>query len=105
MGSLLYIPQTNGVLAAGSKWFIQKFGKLVGNNFSSSSDNLLCALQVGIYLGPQPSVLCYDYEIAKEMFNQDISAGRPNTFVYRFRMLGKKYGSDGDYANVFCKVS
>ena len=75
MGSLLYIPQTNGVLAAGSKWFIKKFGKLVG-----------------IYLGPFPTVLCYDYEMAKELFTQDVSAGRPNSFVYRFRMLGKKYG-------------
>ena len=43
-------------------------------------------------MGPFPTVLCYDYEMAKELFTQDVSAGRPNSFVYRFRMLGKKYG-------------
>ena len=72
---MLFIPQTNGVLAASSKWFVKKFGKLVG-----------------VFLGPFPAILCYDYEIAKELFNQDVSAGRPNSFIYKFRMLGAKHG-------------
>ena len=41
--------------------------------------------QVGFYAGHIPSVACYDYDIAKELFNQDVSAGRPNTFVWMYR--------------------
>ena len=48
--------------------------------------------QVGVYLGHIPAVVCYDYEIAKELFNQDVAAGRPESFVYKYRMLGAKQG-------------
>ena len=89
---MLFIPQTNGVLAASSKWFVKKFGKLVGNRIVTGNCQSLSLLQVGVFLGPFPAILCYDYEIAKELFNQDVSAGRPNSFIYKFRMLGAKHG-------------
>jgi len=81
-GALLSIPQTNGVLVAAANWFIKQYGKLVG-----------------IYLGYIPAVVVYDYEIAKELFSQDVSAGRPKSFVYKYRMLGGKKGlmfNDGE---------
>ena len=64
-------------------------------------------LQVGLYLGPYPAVVLYDYEDARDLFNQDVVSGRnfyhpsilerpisgrPDSFVYRFRMLGNKLG-------------
>ena len=33
-------------------------------------------LQVGLYLGPYPAVVLYDYEDARDLFNQDVVSGR-----------------------------
>ena len=49
-------------------------------------------LQVGLYLGPYPAVVLYDFEDARDLFNQDAASGRPDSFVYKFRMLGNKLG-------------
>jgi len=41
----------------------------------------------------------YDYEIARDLFNQDMLSGRPDSFVYKYRMLGDKLGllfNDGE---------
>ena len=32
--------------------------------------------QVGLYLGPYPAVVLYDYEDARDLFNQDVVSGR-----------------------------
>ena len=47
---------------------------------------------VGMYLGTFPAVIIYDYEVAKDLFGRDELTGRPDNFVYRFRMLGKRLG-------------
>ena len=31
--------------------------------------------QVGLYLGPYPAVVLYDYEDARDLFNQDVVSG------------------------------
>ena len=43
-------------------------------------------------MGNYPAVVVYDYEIARDLFNQDMVSGRPDNFAYRFRMLGGKLG-------------
>ena len=84
VGSLLSIPNASGVLVACTQWFIKRYGKLVEESLTQKlSLNVLN--QVGFYAGHIPSVACYDYDIAKELFNQDVSAGRPNTFVWMYR--------------------
>ena len=75
VGSYLKLPLKSGVLVAASDWFVKHYGKLVG-----------------VYLGNWPAVVVYDYEMCKEIFNQDHSVGRPENFVYKFRMLGQKLG-------------
>ena len=35
----------------------------------------LGSLQVGLYLGPYPAVVLYDYEDARDLFNQDVVSG------------------------------
>ena len=75
VGSYLSIPQMNGVFVAATNWFIKRYGKLVG-----------------LYAGNHPVVIVYDYDIAKELFSQDVATGRPESFVYKFRMLGEKHG-------------
>jgi len=82
LGSLLHVPHVPGLLTNAAQWFIQRYGKLVG-----------------LYLGPYPAVVLYDYEDARDLFNQDVVSGRPDSFVYRFRMLGGKLGlifNDGE---------
>ena len=49
---------------------------------------------IGMYLGSFPTVVIYDYETVKELFNRDELQGRPDNFPYRFRMLGKRLGKD-----------
>ena len=75
VGSYLSIPQMNGVFVAATNWFIKRYGKLVG-----------------LYAGSHPVVIVYDYDIAKELFSQEVTTGRPESFVYKFRMLGEKHG-------------
>ena len=41
VGSLLSIPQVNGVLVAGTQWFIKRYGKLVINLFVLLFDLIL----------------------------------------------------------------
>ena len=43
-------------------------------------------------MGNIAAVVVYDYDIAKEIFNQDVASGRPESFIYKFRMLGGKHG-------------
>ena len=65
---------------------------------------------MGLYAGSVPVVICYDYEVARELLSQDVTTGRPQSFVYKFRMLGDKHGrvqSDllgCKYYNVSCQV-
>ena len=47
-----------------------------------------------MYLGNFPTVVIYDFELVKELFNRDELQGRPDNFPYRFRMLGKRLGKD-----------
>ena len=49
---------------------------------------------IGMYLGRFPTVVIYDFETVKELFNRDELQGRPDNFPYRFRMLGKRLGKD-----------
>ena len=49
---------------------------------------------IGMYLGSFPTVVIYDFETVKELFNRDELQGRPDNFPYRFRMLGKRLGKD-----------
>ena len=84
VGSLLSIPNASGVLVACTQWFIKRYGKLVRTIVAFTLQSNIF-YQVGFYAGHIPSVACYDYEIAKELFNQDVSAGRPNTFVWMYR--------------------
>ncbi|XP_023347441.1 methyl farnesoate epoxidase, partial [Eurytemora carolleeae] len=54
---------------------------------------------VGLFLGEYPAVILYDLNTAKELFSQDNAAGRPDSFVYKYRMLGQKLGllfNDGE---------
>lgn len=81
-GSLLFIPMIPGVFSMGADWFIKRYGKMVG-----------------LYLGQYPAVILYDLDAAKKLFSDENVAGRPDSFVYRFRMLGQKLGllfNDGE---------
>ena len=42
--------------------------------------SVISLLQVGLYLGPYPAVVLYDYEDARDLFNQDIVSGIRNLF-------------------------
>ena len=79
------------MLTNGANWFIKKYGKLVTKIYVYTH-KILRIVQVGLYLGNYPAVVVYDYEIARDLFNQDIVSGRPDNFAYRFRMLGGKLG-------------
>ena len=111
LGSLLHVPHVPGLLTNAAQWFIQRYGKLVPSPKIKipQPKNVISddTLQVGLYLGPYPAVVLYDYEDARDLFNQDVVSGRnfyhpsilerpisgrPDSFVYRFRMLGNKLG-------------
>ena len=57
----------NGSFRDTESWYLlQKYLKKV------VSDD---PLQVGLYLGPYPAVVLYDYEDARDLFNQDVVSG------------------------------
>ena len=42
--------------------------------------SVISLLQVGLYLGPYPAVVLYDYEDARDLFNQDVVSGIRNLY-------------------------
>lgn len=64
-----------GVIAFGSDQVVAAYGKIVG-----------------LYLGPIPAVALYDFKAVKDIFSRPEAAGRPDTFVFNQRMLGKRLG-------------
>ena len=42
--------------------------------------SVISLLQVGLYLGPYPAVVLYDYEDARDLFNQDVVSGIRNIY-------------------------
>ena len=97
LGSLLHVPHVPGILTNAAQWFIQRYGKLVivalakiitiadvitlDKSSSKAAETIQTdilgfgSLQVGLYLGPYPAVVLYDYEDARDLFNQDVVSG------------------------------
>ena len=57
----------NGSYRDTESWYLPSPNKDLGPKNS---------LQVGLYLGPYPAVVLYDYEDARDLFNQDVVSGR-----------------------------
>ena len=98
LGSLPFVPHVPGLLATAATWFIHKYThmKPVGGSivFCSKIVVYFCRYGkvVGIYLGRFPAIAVYDFEVVKEIFADDDFSGRPDSFPYRFRSLGKRQG-------------
>ena len=69
------MPNIKGIIAFGAEELISKYGKIVG-----------------AYFGSIPVVAVYDFDAAKEIFNQIAASGRPDTPLYNNRMLEKRLG-------------
>ena len=84
LGSLLHVPHVPGLLTNAAQWFIQRYGKMVTPppSLEKMKINLsvISLLQVGLYLGPYPAIVLYDYEDARDLFNQDVVSGIRNLF-------------------------
>jgi len=75
IGSIPFLPKVKGPIAFEGEKITALYGKVVG-----------------LYVGPIPAVALYDYEAVKQIFGQPEALGRPNTFVFNQRMLGKRLG-------------
>eukprot|EP00095_Tigriopus_kingsejongensis_P007363 maker-scaffold1571_size35388-snap-gene-0.6 protein:Tk07363 transcript:maker-scaffold1571_size35388-snap-gene-0.6-mRNA-1 annotation:"probable cytochrome p450 303a1" len=74
-GSMPFLPKIGSPLSLSWKEMTERYGKIVG-----------------CMLGPFPTVVVYDYNLIKEIFNKDEFCGRQGTFAHMYRMLGKRQG-------------